>query len=86
MGYFTREDIKEIEKALSGVSKVGINISSYDSPDPQERAFFNKAKLWRVIERIISGLYIERLAEKKMFLRDKEGDEYVVVKRGEAAG
>ncbi|MFH1627855.1 MAG: hypothetical protein ABIE47_03935 [Pseudomonadota bacterium] len=83
MGYFTSAEIKKIKTALSGVSKVGINIESYDSVDEQRQAFFNKAKLWRVIERIISALYIERLAEREMFLHDNDGNDYVVIRKDE---
>ena len=79
MEYFTQQEINDVRMALRDVSGVGINVDSHPG-DEQRSAFFDKAKLWRVIERIISVLYIQRLSEGKMFLRDKDGDEYRVVK------
>jgi hypothetical protein len=79
--YFTKEEVKEVRDALSNVSGAGINVDSYPTLDEQKQTFFDKAKLWRVIERIISSLYIERLAKGKMFLHDKDGIEYIVVER-----
>ena len=80
--YFTKEEVKAVKEALSDVSGVGINVDSYSTLDDQRKTFFDKAKIWRVIERIISALYIERLASGKIFLHDNNGLEYTVVKRG----
>jgi len=79
--YFTKDELAAVREALNGVSKVGIIIDSYPTDDEQKQAFFDKAKLWRVIERIISALYIKRLSEGKMFLHDSLGSEYMVVPR-----
>jgi len=78
--YFTKEEIAAVKKAMADVSGASISIDSH-SGDDQLSTFFDKAKLWRVIERIISALYIKRLAERKMFLRNEDGDEYMVVPR-----
>jgi len=78
--FFTKEEIKEVKVALDAISNIGIDID-YGSKDEQRNAFFDKAKLWRVIEQIVSVLYIDRLVEGKMFLHNKNGDEYLVVKR-----
>ena len=79
--FFTEEEIIDVKKALVDVTGAGIDIKSYSSKDEQRKTFFNKAKLWRVIERVISVLYIERLKKGGMFLHDGEGDEYTVVRR-----
>jgi hypothetical protein len=62
--FFTKEEIKDVKDG---------------SKNEQRNVFFDKAKLWRVIEQIISVLYIKRLADGKMFLHDKDGTEYSVV-------
>ncbi len=81
-GFFTDSEIIDISAALKDVTGAGIDVKSYTSADPQKRAFYDKAKLWRVIDRVVSACYIQRLAEGKMFLHDKKGDEYRVVKVG----
>ena len=83
--YFTPEEVKEISKAMGEISGIGFSISSYKSTDPQMKAFFNKAKLWRVIKTIISNLYIKRLSDGKMFLKDTDGNEYRVTRKEENA-
>jgi len=83
--YFTPEEVKEINKAMGEISGIGFSISSYKSTDPQMKAFFNKAKLWRVIKTIISNLYIKRLSDGKMFLKDTDGNEYRVTRKEEDA-
>lgn len=82
MGYFTKEEIKAVKSSLADISGIGINIGRYNSNDEQKGTFFDKAKLWRVIERIISALYIQRLSEGKMFLHDGDGNNYQVVAVG----
>ena len=79
--YFTPEEVKEINKAMGEISGVGFSVRSYKSADLQMKAFFNKAKLWRVIKTIISSLYIKRLSDGKMFLKDTDGNEYRVIRR-----
>jgi len=81
--FFTKEEINNVRRALADVTGAGIDIESYFSKDEQRKTFFNKAKLWRVIEKVISVLYIERLKEGGMFLHDGTGDEYTIVRRGE---
>jgi hypothetical protein len=83
--YFTTEELKSIGKSMGAISSVGFSITSYQTSYPQMKAFFNKAKLWRVIKTIIQELYITRLASGKMFLKDMDGNEYRVVmkKKGE---
>ena len=86
MDYFSKEEIAAVKKALSDISGVSIDLHSYKTQDEQLRTFFDKAKLWRVIERIISALYIRRLLERKMFLHDSEGNDCLVVTREEWEG
>jgi len=86
MDYFSKEEIAAVKKALSDISGVSIDLYSYKTQDEQLRTFFDKAKLWRVIERIISALYIRRLLERKMFLHDSEGNDCLVVTREEWEG
>jgi hypothetical protein len=84
-GYFTQEEVATVKKAMMALSNVGFNVKSYQTSDPQMKAFFDKAKLWRVVKTIIQELYIARLASGKMFLRDPDGNEYRIVmkKKGE---
>ena len=83
--YFTADEVIAVKNAMKSISNVGFNIASYQSNDPQMKAFFDKAKLWRVIKVLIQQLYITRLASGKMFLNDLEGNEYrlVMKKKGE---
>ena len=81
--WFTLQEILEIKSALKGISGLGVNIGSYSTSNEQMKAFFDKAKVWRVIKTIIQTLYIKRLADGKMFLTDTDGNEYRVVRRDE---
>jgi hypothetical protein len=81
--WFTPLEIQNIKVALREISKIGINIGSYSTSNEQMKAFFDKAKVWRVIKIIIQTLYIQRLASGKMFLTDTDGNEYKVVRRDE---
>ncbi len=83
MGYFTEQEIREIRTAMKDVSNVGIDIKTYDACIPsieQQKEFFDKAKLWQVIKRIISVLYIKRLSKGEMFLQNGDGNKYRVIK------
>ncbi len=77
--FFTDQEIQDVKAAMKSISNVGIVVDSKSADDEQMDTFFDKAKLWHVIKEIISVLYIERLADKKMFLHDKKGDEYWVI-------
>jgi hypothetical protein len=78
--YFTNEEVGLVQFAMSDMSKVGINIASHGDIDEQRRAFFDKAKLWTAICKIISVLYIKGLASGLLKLHDTDGNEYGVVK------
>ena len=78
--FFSKSEIADVSVALKDVTGAGIQVDRYPSGDPQRQTFFDKAKLWRVLDRVISVLYLSRLAEGKMFLHDTDGDEYRVTK------
>ena len=78
--FFTKEEMKQVADALKSVTGAGIMVDSYSTKDDQRKTFFDKAKLWRVIEQVISVLYIDRLASGKMFLHNTRGECYKVVK------
>ena len=75
---FTQDEINSVKDALEDVSDVGIRIKSRQAGD-QEKAFFDKAKLWRVIKQVIMALYIQKLVSGDLLLIDTDGNEYKVV-------
>ena len=79
--YFTDEEVAAVKNAMKSISDVGFSVKSYQTNDPQMKAFFDKAKLWRVVKTIIQQVYITRLASGKMFLNDPDGNEYKLVMR-----
>jgi hypothetical protein len=78
MEYFTEKEIKDVEEALSDISKVGIQVGSHGDYLSQRRTFFDKAHLWQVVKRIIAVLYIQKLINGELSLIDTEGNEYIV--------
>lgn len=76
--FFSKEELKDCRDALSELSGVGLTITHH--ANDQRGVFFDKAKIWRVIDTIISTMYIDRLSQGKMFLHNRLGDLYKVVK------
>ena len=80
MEYFTKKEIADVRAAFKSMSGAGIVIAQHSGGD-QMGTFFDRAKLWRAIDHIISVLYIDKLAAGELPLYDKERNEYQVVKK-----
>lgn len=75
-------EIERLESAMNDMEGVGIIVPRHRSQSEKKNAFFDKAKLWSVISEIITNLYIEKLADKRLILRGRFGDIYMVSKVG----
>jgi hypothetical protein len=85
--YFTEKERDTILSALHTISDIGISIFDNDTKEDLTRkpeitdreTFFVKAKLWHVISTIITSLFIEKLNDKELFLRDRKGNVYTIM-------
>jgi len=76
--YFTKEEMEAVEKALKGIAKVGIQVDEYSDADRQRRVFFDKARLWHVIQEIVNELYLDKLISGNHFFVDRNETKYVL--------
>jgi len=78
--YFTKEELSAVKEALKGIAKVGIHVKSSTDEDNQRKVFFDKARLWNVIKKIITTLYMDGLIEGQKFLVDNRGEKWTVTR------
>ena len=86
--FFTQDERNTVLAALGELSDVDIKILSRDNnkitlsnlSDLSDRsAFFAKAKLWRVIETIIREVYLDKLIDRELHFKDRNGIYYTVM-------
>lgn len=90
-GFFSSQQLQDIETAIGMIEGVGINIpvfhktfrdNSYgekEELDIQYRSFKTLAKLWHVVKEIIQIAYMDKLISGKLTLKDRQGNEYRLV-------
>jgi hypothetical protein len=77
--YFTPEEIAKIDASFELVSNAKLNIKRKHTKDEQLNVFFDKAKLWRAVQKTIEALFLEKLLKGKLFLTDQSGYRYTVI-------
>lgn len=89
--FFTPNDILNIKAAMTEIGGVGFDIESFEAAMRQhsngemrhttleERSFLGLAKLWKVVQRIISLVFVEKMLAGKLTLQDEQGNVYGLV-------
>ena len=87
--FFTQDERNTVLAALGELSDVDIKILNRDNnnkitlsnlSDLSDRsAFFAKVKLWRVIETIIREVYLDKLIDREIHFKDRNGIHYTVM-------
>ena len=77
--YFTETEMNEVEKALKDIATVGVNIAPLSDDSRQRRVFFDKARLWHVINEVVRVLYLDKLKSGNHFFLDSKENKYRVI-------
>lgn len=84
--FFTQEERESVLEAINSLSNVDLVIFDRDTGKilpgkislTDRETFFAKAKVWRVVETIITELFLEQLINKKLVFK-KDGESYIVM-------
>lgn len=86
--FFSAQQMKDIATVMQHMGGVGIIIESFfnlersthggrvEPADDQYRSFMGLARLWRVVDNIISIAFIDKLIANRLVLKDRQGNEY----------
>jgi len=86
--FFSAQQMHDIATVMQRMSGVGIIIESFyrlerlthggrvEPTDEQYRSFMGLARLWRVVDNIISIAFIDKLIAHRLVLKDRQGNEY----------
>ena len=97
--FFSFQQMRDIEDVMQCMEGVGIHIKVFrqlerhhsdgrvEKADDQYRSFMGLARLWAVVENIISIAYIDKLIAGKLVLKDRQGNQYkLVLSKANATG
>ena len=77
--YFTPEEITKIDNSFELLSNARLNIKRKHTNNEQLNIFFDKAKLWRAVQKTIEALFLEKLLKGELHLTDQSGYRYTVI-------
>lgn len=89
--FFSAQQLRDIALAMQHMNGIGIIVDSFFKlertksdggrvkTDEQYRSFMGLARLWRVVETIISIAFIDKLVDHRLTLKDRYLNEYCLV-------